>query len=132
MPYQPFQVDGIESNGYDDRSNMHALPISLATIHFLPRLLDLLEHGLVVERVFRCHVGGLVLERYIEVLDACFSQNVSFFLPVNGLGKAFTFEFVEDASHGTRAAAAGHCDVEFVVVFGHLVCWLCDMWLKSV
>ena len=39
-----------------------------------------------------------------------------------------TIELLEHALHGAGAAAAGHGDVELVVVFGHfelclLVCW---------
>lgn len=34
-------------------------------------------------------------------------------------GGWITVEFLEDSLHGAGAAAAGHCDIEFVVVFGH-------------
>jgi hypothetical protein len=34
---------------------------------------------------------------------------------------ALTIEFLEDALDGTGAAAAGHLDVELVVMFRH--CW---------
>jgi len=34
-----------------------------------------------------------------------------------------TIELLEDTLDGAGATAAGHCDVEFVVVFGHVCCW---------
>lgn len=42
--------------------------------------------------------------------------------------RGLTFGFLEDALHGAGAAAAGHCYVEAVLVFGHGVCW----WRRAV
>ena len=45
----------------------------------------------------------------------------------SGLGGRLTIQLLEDTLDGAAAAAAGHGDVEFVVVFGHgsRRCWAC-------
>lgn len=43
--------------------NTHPLPIRLPARNRLPRLLDLLQHGLITQSFVRIHVGGLVGER---------------------------------------------------------------------
>ena len=45
--------------------------VRLARVDFLARLLDLLQHGLVVEGVFGHDLGGLGLEAHVVGFDAC-------------------------------------------------------------
>lgn len=53
-------------------------PISLSRLDSLAGLLDLLENGIVGERVFRENFGSLGLERHIVGLNACeYSQSAS-------------------------------------------------------
>lgn len=48
-------------------------------------------------------------------------------------GDDYTFDLLQSPFHGTTAASTGHCDDEFVMVFGHIAevrvsaevaCWI--------
>lgn len=48
--------------------------------------------------------------------------------------KGLTIELLQDTLHGAGAAAAGHGDVELVVVLGHFGEWWvgCEVWWRVV
>jgi hypothetical protein len=57
--------------------NLLHLAIRLPRVNLLARLLDLLEHSRVVERISGDDLSGLRLEGYVIGLDACKSRSVS-------------------------------------------------------
>lgn len=92
---------GAFARAIDTTSALHRLrnTVGLARVDGFASLLDLLQNGCVVQVLLGCDGCGLALEGDVEVLDA--------------------IELLKHALHGAGAAAAGHGDVELVVVFGH-------------
>jgi hypothetical protein len=109
-------------------SALHRLrnTIGLARVDGFAGLLDLLQNGCVVQVLLGCDGCGLALEGDVEVLDAC--EDACQLLLYGwewGIWKAvrLTIELLQHALHGAGAAAAGHGDVELVVVLGHFEWW---------
>lgn len=107
--------------------------IRLSRVDGLASLLDLLQNGRVVQVLLGGDGSGLAFERNVEVLDAWRRKDVLVGESCSWLQKAvaiadcllgccglgLTIELLQHALHGAGAAAAGHGDVELVVVFGH-------------
>ena len=116
-------------------SNALGHTICLARVDLLAGLLDLLQHRRIVNLVLCDHIRGLRVEGNIERLNA-YSQR----MPLSA--QAYrelaierhrpgdrTIELLEHTLDRAGAAAAGHGDVELVVVLCHIV--VCTLYTSS-
>ena len=111
--------------------HLHSLgnAVGLAGVDGLAGLLDLLEDGGVVEALVGLDGSGLGVEGDVEFFDTCEGGSLAKEYGEVRLRCAYadknqlTLELLEHALDGAGAAAAGHGDVELVVVLGHFGDW---------
>ena len=99
-------------------TSLHRLrdTVCLPRVHLLACLFDLLQNGLISYAWLGDDGGGLRFEGYIEGLDTCRVVQHRFSLSCH---IPHTVKLLQHALDRAGATAAGHGDVEFVVVIRH-------------
>nr|POE52046.1 hypothetical protein CFP56_52427 [Quercus suber] len=95
--------------------------VRFAGVDLFASLLDLFQHGRIVDAFLGCNVGGLRFKTDVESLDTCFSHT-SAKLPLHervSSGGCDTIELLQHPLHSSRTSTASHLDIELVIVLGH-------------